>query len=154
MISSPIQSAGLALAALLLLPVPAAAEGRPDPWFGEALYFAYGCGLNPAGSIAVLSGVPNVGSTMVFGIDNPAGTQAIGSVPILAVSVGTWPSFPCGITVPTLGMDGPGELLILVGPSLLKPLVIGGTLWAVSRHAVGPGVRGEPRQQRAPCAIG
>jgi len=40
-ITSPIQSAGLALAALLLLPVPAAAEGRPDPWFGEALYYAY-----------------------------------------------------------------------------------------------------------------
>ena len=41
MITSPIQSAGLALAALLLLPVPAAAEGRQDPWFGEALYYAY-----------------------------------------------------------------------------------------------------------------
>lgn len=41
MITSPIQSTGLALAALLLLPVPAAAEGRPDPWFGEALYYAY-----------------------------------------------------------------------------------------------------------------
>ena len=41
MITSPIQSGGLALVALLLLPVPAASEGRPDPWFGEALYYAY-----------------------------------------------------------------------------------------------------------------
>jgi hypothetical protein len=34
-------SAGFALVMLLLLPSAASAEGRPDPWFGEALYYAY-----------------------------------------------------------------------------------------------------------------
>jgi predicted negative regulator of RcsB-dependent stress response len=32
---------GLVLAANLLLPSTATAEDRPDPWFGEALYYAY-----------------------------------------------------------------------------------------------------------------
>jgi hypothetical protein len=34
-------SAGFALVVILLLPSAAFAEGRPDPWFGEALYYAY-----------------------------------------------------------------------------------------------------------------
>ncbi len=35
------QPAGLALAALFLFSSAASAESRPDPWFGEALYYAY-----------------------------------------------------------------------------------------------------------------
>ena len=41
MATARIQSAGLALAALLSLASAASAESRPDPWFGEALYYAY-----------------------------------------------------------------------------------------------------------------
>ncbi len=41
MVVARIQSAGAALAALLCLPGTAAAQGRDDPWFGEALYHAY-----------------------------------------------------------------------------------------------------------------
>ena len=41
MISASLHTAGLALVALLVLPLPATADGRPDPWFGEALYYAH-----------------------------------------------------------------------------------------------------------------
>jgi hypothetical protein len=40
-VAARIHSTGLALAALFLLPTAAIAEDRPDPWFGEALYYAY-----------------------------------------------------------------------------------------------------------------
>ncbi len=93
---------------------------------------AYGCGTNPVGSFQVLAGEPVIGTTMVFGVDNPTGTQNAGSVPLVAISIDTWPTFPCGITVPTLGMNGAGELLIQTGPLLLRPLIIG-TVWS------GPG---------------
>ncbi len=95
---------------------------------------AIGCGVNPAGSFSIVSGEPRIGSTMVFGVDNPVGTQSAGSVALVAISVGTWPTFPCGINVPTLGMNGPGELLIQTGPLILRPLLVGGSLWA------GPGM--------------
>ena len=41
MVTARVQPAVLALASLLLLPSAASADDRPDPWFGEALYYAY-----------------------------------------------------------------------------------------------------------------
>jgi PKD repeat protein len=92
----------------------------------------FGCGVNPPGSMTVISGLPRIGTQLRLGIDNPVGTQSIGSIPLLALSIGVFPMFPCGIVVPSLGMDGPGELLILPGANVLKPLLVG-QLWT------GPG---------------
>ena len=41
MVTGRIQPTGLALVALFLFSSGASAENRPDPWFGEALYYAY-----------------------------------------------------------------------------------------------------------------
>ena len=63
----------------------------------------------------LLSGSPRVGTSMTFGVDNPFGTQAPGSIPLL---VGSWTpaqGTPCGTLVPRRGMSGPlanGELLV------------------------------------------
>ena len=94
----------------------------------------YGCGVNPAGSMTVISGVPSIGTTVTLGVDNPLGTQAPGSLPFLALATAPDPAFPCGTLVPGFGMGGggaPGELLLGVAPPPF--LVIAGASWA------GPG---------------
>ncbi len=74
-----------------------------------------GCGVNPPSSFRILSGSPRIGTSMTFGVDNPFGTQAPGSVAVIS---GAWlpnPSFPCGALQPGRGMSAPqtpGELLI------------------------------------------
>ena len=75
----------------------------------------YGCGVNPPGSLVVLSGEPRIGTRLTFGVDNPLGTQSPGSIARLGISLAPAPGFPCGISRPRLGMAGggaPGELLI------------------------------------------
>lgn len=75
----------------------------------------YGCGTNPAGSFAVLNGAPTPGGFLVFGVDNPAGTQAVGAASLVVLTLDPWPAFPCGLSLPGLGMSGAGsdgELLI------------------------------------------
>lgn len=84
----------------------------------------YGCGGNPAQSL-VLSGRPAVGHQVQFGLQNPLGTQAAGSLALLALS---WAAAaaPCGVPQPQFGMFGPsvpGELLI--DPSLATTLFVG-----------------------------
>ncbi|MEM7310997.1 MAG: endonuclease [Planctomycetota bacterium] len=79
----------------------------------------YGCGVNPAGSLVVVSGTPTVDTTLTLGVDNPLGTQAPGSLTFIALSFAPDALFPCGIPVPGLGMAGggaPGELLISFVP--------------------------------------
>jgi hypothetical protein len=85
----------------------------------------YGCGFNPSGSLILLSGEPILGQTMTFGIDNPLGTQAAGSIPVIAMSSVPARGFPCGTLRSGYGMaDGVGELLF--NPSqLLMPFVLG-----------------------------
>lgn len=76
---------------------------------------ALGCGVNPAGSIRILSGSPRVGSSMTFGVDNPLGTQAPGSIPRVLGSWNAPANRPCGTLVAGQGMAAPGtsgELLI------------------------------------------
>jgi len=89
-----------------------------------------GCGVNPPGSITVISGAPVTGTTVVFGIDNPLGTQTPGaSVPLLIISTAPWPGFPCGIPLPGFGMNGGvGELLVKTGAFAIKPFPIG-SIW-------------------------
>ncbi len=95
----------------------------------------YGCGINPTGSMLLLSGTPRMNTTITFGVDNPVGSQSPGAIPLVAVSTSAWPTFPCGVPLPGFGMSAPtGELLVRTGPFVVKPLLIGGALWA------GPGM--------------
>ena len=67
-------------------------------------------------------------------MDNPLGTQAVGSLPFLALATAPDPAFPCGTLVPGFGMGGvgaPGELLIGLAPPPF--LVLAGAPW------IGPG---------------
>jgi len=78
----------------------------------------YGCGTNPAGSLSVLRGQPLLGRKVVFGLDNPLGTQTPGAATFLYFADASQPDYPCGVLVPRLGMGGPGapgELLIDLG---------------------------------------
>jgi hypothetical protein len=98
-------------------------------------YALYGCGTNPAGSMSVLAGTPQVGTTLVLGVDNPLGTQAAGALPLVALASAPDPAHPCGTPVAGLGMAGAGalgELLVSVAPP--NPLLwLGGAAWS------GPG---------------
>ncbi len=98
---------------------------------GCSVVNVYGCGLNPAGSMTVLSGAPSLGSSVTLGIDNPLGTQAAGSLPFLALAFGPAPGFPCGVPLPNFGMasaGASGELLIGVSPP--NPfLTLAGPAW-------------------------
>ncbi len=90
----------------------------------------YGCGLNPEDSLSILAGAPVPGTDVVFGIDNPLGTQSAGSLPILVLSLAPNANFPCGRVLQDLGMNGPGELLINLGVNFrLRPFLIGSP-WA------------------------
>ncbi len=89
-----------------------------------------GCEVNPAGSFVILDGTLQVGTTIRFGVDNPLGTQAIGSIPRVAVSWRVDANDPCGTLVANRNMAGPGidgELLIgtafqqLAGPAWQGP---------------------------------
>ncbi len=74
-----------------------------------------GCGLNPAGSLQVLSGAPRLGTTLVLGLDNPLGTQSPGSIPYVLASRSADALFPCGTPRAGFGMGGlgaSGELLL------------------------------------------
>jgi len=93
-------------------------------------------GGNPPGSLALIAGAVKINSTMTLGIDNPLGTQSVGSVPFLALSFGQDPGFVVsgtGTLIPGWGMSGPsGELLIAVAPP--NPFeVLSGSPWT------GPG---------------
>ena len=108
-------------------------QGVPPP-----LVLPYnGCDTNPVNSLSVLSGEPLLDTVMTFGVDNPLGTQSVGSVPILAVSLAPDPSLPpCGTMVTGWGMSGPGEVgEALVSFSSPNPIaVLSGDPWQ------GPGV--------------
>jgi len=95
----------------------------------------YGCGVNPAGSLVLVSGEPSIGSTVVVGVNNPLGTQQPGSLSFVALSDTPDAAYPCGSLLPGFGMAGvgaAGELLIGLAPP--NPLaVVSGAPWS------GPG---------------
>lgn len=91
----------------------------------------YGCGVNPSGSLWVISGLPRVGTQMVLALHNPVGTQAPGSITFLFASLVPDPNFPCGTSIPGYGMGGAGaygEILIGIAPPEPRVTVIG-TMW-------------------------
>ncbi len=96
----------------------------------------YGCGINPAGSLVVLSGAPQLGGTLTFGVDNPLGSQSAGSAPFLAFSTAAVTGLgSCGVFLAGFGMSGPGFGELLIDLNAPNPyLVLAGPAWA------GPGV--------------
>ncbi len=102
---------------------------NPDGSLGARLAEAqlYGCS-NPVGSFAV-TGLPQLGATFTLGVDNPLGTQAVGSLSVFVLAAAPAAGFPCGLAVPGLGMAGngaPGE--VLFDPALPAP-AFAGTAW-------------------------
>lgn len=94
----------------------------------QGLILPYGCGVNPAGSLTVISGTPTPGATVVLGVDNPLGTSVAGTIPIIALAVQPDTNYPCGTALPGFNMNPliAGELLIDISPtSLLQPILFG-----------------------------
>ncbi|QDU65868.1 hypothetical protein [Engelhardtia mirabilis] len=97
-----------------------------------------GCGTNTPGSLTVLSGSPQLGTSMLLGIDNPLGTQAPLSLAFLSLSFATQPLGPCGLVLPGFGFAGngaPGEFLLNYTPGLLAWTKVAG-LWAAPGQPV------------------
>ena len=93
----------------------------------------FGCGLNAPGSLVVLSGQAQLGTTLTVGIDDPRGDVAPGSIPMLFSSNKPDPNLPCGTPVQLPFMVRTFEILIdtLNGSGFTPPLM--GGPWA------GPG---------------
>jgi len=70
---------------------------------------AYGCGVNPTGSLAVTAGQPAIGTQITFEVTNPNGTQNPGALGFIWLAQDPHPSFPCGAVAPGIGMGGPGS---------------------------------------------
>lgn len=90
-----------------------------------------GCGINPVGSLSVISGEPVIGTTIVFGVDNPFDTQPAGSSTGVVYAFDPDPAYPCGRLVPGLGQSAAGangEILVsLVAPNPVR--IDTGTAW-------------------------
>ena len=87
-----------------------------------------GCtGLNPNGSLLVLSGRPAFGTTFQVGMNNPLGTQT-SAIPVLVGSMAADAAFPCGTTLPGFGLAGvgtSGEVLL----DLTSIATVAGPAW-------------------------
>lgn len=99
--------------------------------FGTFEALPYGCDVNPAGSLVVLSGDPLLGTTYTVGVDDPSNSSPPGSLALVLVSLFADPGFPCGTQLPGFGMAGAtGELLVNVLPpdpvALLGPVAWSG----------------------------
>jgi formylglycine-generating enzyme required for sulfatase activity len=83
----------------------------------------YGSGVNPAGSLSVISGEPKVGTIFGLGVANTAIPDSSPAFAFLAFSLAP---FPNGFLLPDYGMSGPGapgELLIdVLAPNYLFQL--------------------------------
>ena len=101
--------------------LPACADGTDN----VAAALPLGCGVNPSGSLTLISGDGALGSQLVLGVDNPLGTQSGGSSTVLMASL--LPAVggsSCGIEIAGFGMTGPGA----VGELLVSPIALVATL--------------------------
>lgn len=87
----------------------------------------YGCGTNPAGSLALHNKLPVSGENFSVVMQNPLGTQSGGSATVLLLSRAVGPGGPCGFPLPGYGMSGPGAngalLVDLLPPNYLFALI-------------------------------
>jgi len=94
--------------------VPGLAGALDDGALEPGAIVLYGS-VNPPGSLVVLSGRSAIGTSFEIGIDNPLGSQAVGSLALYLMSCAPDPNYPDGTLLPGHGMDpslGYGELLI------------------------------------------
>ncbi|MEM7306965.1 MAG: PQQ-dependent sugar dehydrogenase [Planctomycetota bacterium] len=88
----------------------------------------YGCGVNPAGSLALADAGVHIGEVATLVLDNPLGTQSPGSGTALGMSAAADPAFPCGTLLPGYGMTGAGaqgELLLSLATGAVLAAVPG-----------------------------
>ncbi len=149
---------GISSAACVVRITAATAAGRAvaigNPFSVEppaARVVAFGCGVNPSGSLTILSGQPVPGGTVSLGIDNPLGTQSAGSATVLVLAPTPDPRFPCGTLLPGWGMAGAGAagelLLSMTVPSVWQP--IAGPPWTGAPAAVSVQVPATPLPSNA-----
>ncbi len=100
----------------------------------EPTVVGYGCGVNPNASLTIEGGAPKLDRWIEIGIDNPFGTQNIGSRPMLVLSTQPDPRYPCGGVNQAMGMSGPGEILVSNDPNHRLRPSFHGPAWA------GPGI--------------
>jgi formylglycine-generating enzyme required for sulfatase activity len=93
-----------------LLSLPAAAQATP-----------YGSGINPAGSLDLTSGSPQIGASFQLTVRNTAVANPLPGQAFLSLSTQPAPGFPGGLLLPGLGLAFPGatgELLVdVVAPN-------------------------------------
>ena len=91
----------------------------------------YGSGVNPPGSLVLLSGAAELGSPLVLGLQNSANPGAGLALALLSFATAPAPGFPSGVVLPGLGLAGPntpGEVLLSTTPP--NPFVtVGPTFW-------------------------
>ncbi|MHC5064422.1 MAG: spondin domain-containing protein [Planctomycetota bacterium] len=73
----------------------------------------YGCDVNPAGSLS-FAGESVIGETVTMTVDDPTGSMQTPAASFLVLSNNPWQDFPCGFSLPGLGMDPNqlGEVLV------------------------------------------
>ena len=91
----------------------------------------FGSGINPPGSMTVIAGLPQSGTTLSLGLHNPLFTQGGGAPVLIFFSLAPDGNFPAGTPIPGYGMSAPGapgELLVnLVAPDPVLSLF--GPIW-------------------------
>ncbi|MEX1024899.1 MAG: FG-GAP-like repeat-containing protein [Planctomycetota bacterium] len=104
---------------------------RVSSFSDSAGFEVLGCDLAIQESLVHVAGYPTLGANITLGIDNPLGTQSVGSIPVLAFSNLPDANVPCGTAIPGFGMTGAfGRLLVSVAPPFpIAPLLLG-PLWA------------------------
>lgn len=86
----------------------------------------YGCGINPASTMRLTSGLPSLGSSFELAIDNSIRSQSSPSAVILALSGAGPLRFPCGVALPGFGMRPGRSGEFLIGAA---SLVLSGGNW-------------------------
>jgi formylglycine-generating enzyme required for sulfatase activity len=79
----------------------------------------YGSGINPAGSLELTAGSPQIGATMRLTVRNTAVSNPLPGQAFLCLATQPWPGLPVGLQLPGLGLafpGAPGELLIDLTP--------------------------------------
>lgn len=84
-------------------------------------------GANPPLSLQLVGGAVKINTTATLGVDNPLGSQSVGSLPFVGIATAQDPTFVAtglGTPIPGWGMGGPtGALLIsLAAPNPLLSL--------------------------------